>query len=211
MRIVRLTRRGPSVIATAPGDTVALARGAAYVADSARIVAIDLSDGGARPLARFPDAGSLAASPDGTRLAVSASRHGVRVIELATGRTVGHAPAGVPVWSSRNRLLVRGVGRPRLYDATLQPQRRLPGFRVGTQAAVGDLVYGVDGRRLVSLDLRRARRALVGLLPDQDTFALEAVPGAPLVRTRRVAPAAAAASATRPRCTAGRPAACAIS
>ena len=200
VRVVRLTRSGARVIATVPGDTVALARGAAYAADSAQILAIDLADGGARRLALFPDAGSLAPSPDGTRLAVSAARHGVRVIELATGRTIGHAPAGQPVWSSQNRLLVRGVGRPRLYDSALRPQRRLPSFRVGSQAAVGDLVFGVDGRRLVSLDLRRARRALVGLLPDEDTFALEAVPGAPLVRTRRVAPAPAASSARRQRC-----------
>ena len=197
VRVVRLTRRRASVIATVPGRTVALARGAAYAADSAQILEIDLSDGGARRLARFPDADSLAPSPDGTRLAVSAARHGVRMLELPTGRAIGHARAGQPVWSSADRVLVRGVGRPRLYDSELRPQRRLPGFRAGSQAPVGDLVFGVDGRRLVSLDLRRARRALVRLLPDQDTFALEAVPGAPLVRTRRVAPAVATASTAR--------------
>ncbi len=198
VRVVRLTRRRPIVLATVPGDTVALARGTAYVADSTQILEIDLSDRGVRSLALFPNAGSLAPSPDGARLAVSAARHGVRVIHLATGRVIGSAPAGQPFWSSPNRLLVRGVGRPRLYDSDLRPLRRLPAFRVGSQALLGDLVFGVDGRRLVSLDLQRARRALVGLLPDQNTFALEAVPGAPLLRTRRAAPAGTARCRDQP-------------
>ena len=192
IRLFRVTRGGPRLIATTPGHTVALTSRAAYVADPAEVSVIGLSDGVARRLAPFPDAGYLAPSPDGTRLAVSAARHGVRLLELPTGHTLSEAGSGQPVWLSPDRLLVRGVGRPRLYDSNLRQQQRLPGFRARGQALVGDLLFGVNKRRLVALDLGRGGRSQVAWLPDPDTFSLRAVPGAPRLRTPRVRPAACA-------------------
>jgi len=187
-RVVRLTPRGPRTIATLSGDAVALARGAAYVADQDTVRVLDLAGGAPRPLGPFPDAGQIAPSPDGTRVALSAAGHGARLLELPSGRSLGHAPAGQLTWLSPKRLLVRGVGSPRLYDGRLRPLRRLPWFRAVGQAPVGSLVFGVDRRRLVALDLRGGRPSQVAVLPDPDTHALVAVPGAPRVRVPRVAP-----------------------
>ena len=188
LRVLRAAPGRTVAVATLGGDAVAFGRTTAYVGGERGVSAVDLATGGVRALTRLKNADELALSPDGTRLAVNGTRRGVRLVDSAGGRLLARVRGGRPAWVGRSRLLVRGSGRPRLYDRNLRPLRRLDGFWALGEARSGRRVFGVSGRRLVAVGLKSGRRRQVAVLPDPDTHTLVAIPGSPALRAPRRAP-----------------------
>ena len=204
LRVLRAAPARATTIATLGGDVIAFGRTTAYVGGQRTVSAVDLATGGVRTLTRLESPDELAISPDGTRLAVNGARRGLRLVDAAGGRLLGRVRSGRPAWVGRSRLLVRGTGRPRLYDRNLRPLRRLDGFSAVGEARAGRRVFGVSGRRLVAVGLKSGRRRQVALLPDPDTYALVAVPGSPELRAPRRAPGYPTAVSARLSCGARR-------
>jgi hypothetical protein len=194
VRVAWLRRAGPGTIAAVSGDTVAVDRHSAYAADGTAIKAVRLASGRVRVVAPYSDAGVIAPSPDGSRLAVSAVRHRTSVLALPGGAFLGQVSAGSPAWLPDGRLLVSGSAGARLFGPGLGLQRRLPPLRGFPAAVAGTVAYGVSRRRLSALDIQTGRRRLVTTLPDPDTVALTAVPGARRIDAPRTAPSPAAAA-----------------
>ena len=161
LRLVRAGPARPTPVATLGGDAIAFGRTTAYVGGERGVSAVDLATGGVRALTRLKNPDELALSPDGTRLAVNGTRRGVRLVDTAGGRLLARVRGGRPAWVGRSRLLVRGSGRPRLYDRNLRPLRRLDGFWALGEARSGRRVFGVSGRRLVAVGLKSGRRRQV--------------------------------------------------
>jgi hypothetical protein len=182
-RVLRVRGHRVQLVGMPAGEAVALGRRVAYVAGRDRVAALDLATGRTRTVGRVRWGTHIALSPGGRRVAVVDS-DGVRLIDLATGRArvdpVGRwGPIG---WLDRDRLLARlGGGRIRIYDAQLRALKTYRPYRAVGFARLGRRVFGINGARLVALDLVTGARRAVAELPDEDVYDLDALPARPRI------------------------------
>lgn len=142
----------------------------------------------------------IALSPGGRRVAVVDS-DGVRLIDLRTReeRVDRVGQWGPVAWLGPNQLLARlGGGRIRIYDALLRAVKAYGPYRAFGDAWLGRRLFGVNGPRVVALDIMTGARRTVTELPDEDVYDLDALSARPLVGAARKQPQARCGTTSSP-------------